>query len=229
MLPIYDVTPFTMLDYPDKTACIIWFSGCNIRCKYCHNPDIVNGKATHSIEQVMAFLKKRQGLLDGVVLSGGEATIYKDIIGFAERVKKLGYSIKLDTNGTRPKIVKELIDKGLIDYIALDYKAPKAKYKSVTVTNLFNQSQETLAIVCKQNKIAFEIRTTVHSDLLDENDIKYIIDDLSVHNYKGIFYIQNYINNNDAKILGNLEQQIKPIDIGAIAQPENFKLEFRNF
>lgn len=88
-LPIYSVTPFTMLDFPERTACIIWFSGCNMRCSYCHNPQIVKGKGRGDVEQVLDFLKKRQGLLDGVVLSGGEASAYPGLPDFIRQVKHL--------------------------------------------------------------------------------------------------------------------------------------------
>ena len=108
-LPIYDVTPFTLLDFPGQTACIIWFSGCNMRCGYCHNPQIVKGVGDKSVEDVLAFLEKRRDLLNGVVLSGGEATLYKDIIPFVTKIKCMGYAVKLDTNGTRPDIIQEML------------------------------------------------------------------------------------------------------------------------
>ncbi len=227
-LPIYSVTPFTMLDFPGQTACIIWFSGCNMRCGYCHNPEIVKSKGRGTSEQVLAFLEKRKGLLDGVVLSGGEATLYKDIVEFASQIKSLGYAIKLDTNGTRPDIVQEMLQNDLLDYVALDYKAPLSKYKKVTATHLFKHFDETLSRLCWQDKVLFEVRTTVHRDLLDEKAIIEIMEDLTARGYRGVYYIQNYINNNNP-VLGNLPSQKQDLDISKLPLPKGFTLEFRNF
>jgi pyruvate formate lyase activating enzyme len=227
-LPVYSVTPFTMLDFPGQTACIVWFSGCNMRCGYCHNPEIVRGKGRGTDEQVMAFLEKRKGLLDGVVLSGGEATLYKDIVTFAARVKRLGYAIKLDTNGTRPDIVQDLLQDGLLDYVALDYKAPPSKYKKITATRLFAKFDETLSRLCSQGKVPFEVRTTVHRDQLDEKSIAEIMEDLAARGYRGVYYIQNYINNN-ASVLGGLLPQKQSLDVSRLPPPKGFTLEFRNF
>lgn len=227
-LPIYSVTPFTLLDFPGQTACIVWFSGCNMRCGYCHNPEIVKGKGRGTAAQVLEFLEKRKGLLDGVVLSGGEATLYKDIVPFTEQIKRLGYAVKLDTNGTRPDVIQELLQKELLDYVALDYKAPPSKYKKVTATHLFEKFSETLTRLCWQSKVPFEVRTTVHRDLLDEDAIAEIMKDLSAREYHGVYYVQNYINN-DGPVLGNLPSQKQEIDIGHLPPPKGFTLEFRNF
>lgn len=228
-LPIYDVTPFTMLDFPDNTACVIWFSGCNMRCPYCHNPEIVKGKGKTSIDDVFEFLNKRKDLLDGVVLSGGEATSYKDIIGFAEEVRKLEYKIKLDTNGTHPKIIKEMLDKHLLKYIALDYKAPESKYVELTRHKNFAEFSKTLDMLINQDDVTFEVRTTVHSDVMNEDDINEIMEDLSNREYKGTFYIQNYINNDAIPTLGNLPPQDEPININKLNIPAGYTVEFRNF
>ena len=228
-LPIYDVTPFTMLDFPGRIACIVWFSGCNMRCGYCHNPDIVRNKGRGMASQVLAFLHKRKGLLDGVVLSGGEACLYQDIVGFARQIKRLGYSIKLDTNGTRPEIVREMLDQDLLDYVALDYKAPQAKYKKVTATHLFKYFDETLTRLIGQNQVPFEIRTTVHSGLLDEPAIAGIMEDLSARGYRGVYYVQNYTNNNGAPTLGALPPQKQKLDTRKLPPPQGFTLAFRNF
>ncbi len=217
-----------MLDYPDNTSCVIWFSGCNMRCPYCHNPEIVKGKGKTSIDDVFAFLTKRQGLLDGVVLSGGEATAYKDIIGFAEQVRELGYKIKLDTNGTRPEIVKTMLDGGLLQYLALDYKAPASKYAELTKHKDFNEFSKTLDMLINSD-ITFEVRTTVHSDLMNEDDLNQIMQDLDTRGYKGTFYIQNYINNNDDPTLGDLPPQEATINISKLVIPDSYNIEFRNF
>ena len=118
----------SLLDYPDQLSAIIWTIGCNFKCPFCYNKNLVDGKV-ESIpeEEVLSFLEKRQDMLDGLVISGGEPLLQKDIVQFTEKVKKLGYLIKIDTNGMYPDELKELIDKKLVDYVAMDVKAPKNK------------------------------------------------------------------------------------------------------
>jgi pyruvate formate lyase activating enzyme len=228
-LPIYSVTPFTMLDFPGRTACIVWFTGCNMRCPYCHNPQIVKGKGRGDLDQVMAFLRKRQGLLDGVVLSGGEASVYPGLPGFIRDLKALGYAIKLDTNGLRPDIIKTHLDAGFLDYVALDYKAPPAKFRRVTGTDKYDLFSQTLDLLCGQSSIDFEVRTTVHTDLMDEDDVSEIIRDLEDRRYRGIHAIQNFTHNDDRPTLGFMKEQSRILDVGALYRPVGFNLIFRNF
>jgi pyruvate formate lyase activating enzyme len=229
ILPVYSVTPFTMLDFPGRTACIVWFSGCNMRCGYCHNPQIVRGKGRGTAQEVLAFLRKRQGLLDGVVLSGGEASVYPGLPDFIRQARDLGYAIKLDTNGLRPGIVRDFLAEGLLDYVALDYKAPPEKFKKVTGTLKFKDFSETLDLLCDQEKVPFEVRTTVHTALIDENDINGIITDLEERNYRGCYYVQNFRADNDRPTLKFLPRQFRTLDIAALSLPRNFRLSFRNF
>jgi len=229
VLPIYSVTPFTMLDFPDRTACIIWFSGCNMRCGYCHNPQIVKGQGHGDIEEVTAFLRKRQGLLDGVVLSGGEASVYPGLSAFVRNIKALGYAVKLDTNGTRPDVVAGFLKDGLLDYVALDYKPPPKKFRAVTGVSKYEAFSRTLALLCAQDKIPFEVRTTVHTALMDENDITAIICDLEMRNYRGSYFVQNFRADNDRPTLGRLPPQDRELDIGTLPMPEGFFTGFRNF
>lgn len=227
--PIYDLTPFTMLDYPETIACIIWLAGCNMRCGYCHNPQIVRARGRIDEESVLDFLKKRQGLLGGVVLSGGEATTYHDLPTFARKVKALGYKIKLDTNGCKPKMVETLVREKLVDYIALDYKAPEAKFKAVTGINHFPKFRQSLAFLCTEANIPFEVRTTVHTSQLDEEDLNTIVADLSSLGYKGTFHIQNFRCDNARSTLGGLTNQTRLLQKDKLASPTDFKLNFRNF
>ena len=186
---IYSITPFTLLDYPDKTACILWFAGCNMRCVYCYNPDIVLGKGKQTFFEALKFLKTRVNLLDGVVLSGGECTLHKNIINLIIEIKKMGLLVKIDTNGTAPKILEILIKEKLIDYVALDFKAPTEKFESITKSNLYSKFICSLKLLI-DNNIPFEVRTTIHSSLLDQNDIQEMVDVLEKFNYKGV-YIKN--------------------------------------
>lgn len=228
VLPIYSVTPFTMLDFPHKTACIVWFTGCNMRCPYCHNPQIVKGKGRSNVTEVMAFLKKRQGLLDGVVLSGGEATSYAALRDFIRAVKSLGYAIKLDTNGLRPNALCGFLLEGLLDFIALDYKAPPAKFKHVTGTEKFVDFDKTLDLLCSQNTVAFEIRTTVHTELLDEADVQAIINDLAMRQFRGTYAIQNFRHDNAKPTLGLLGPQRRFLNTSQLDE-KGLLIEFRNF
>ncbi len=228
-LPIYSVTPFTMLDFPERTACIVWFSGCNMRCPYCHNPTLVKGIGRGSIDEVMAFLKKRQGLLDGVVLTGGEASVYPGLPDFIRDIKALGYAVKIDTNGLRPDIIGSFVKEGFLDYVALDYKSPPDKFKSVTGTEKYEYFSKTLGLLCNQNLVDFEIRTTVHTSLIDEKDIAFIIADLEKRGYKGTYYVQNYKADDNRPTLGMIGDQERILDIESLPIPKGFNMEFRNF
>ena len=206
---IYDLTKFTHLDYPNELACIVWFNGCNMRCKYCYNDDIVFDKSgNYSYEDVLDFLKTRVGLLDGVVLSGGEAT-GKNLFEFCQKIKELGFLIKLDTNGINYNAIKELIDNKLLDYIALDYKAPKYKFEAITASNKYDDFEHTLSYLIKKD-FNFEVRTTLHTDLLDYEDINFIINDLSNKGYDNSFYIQRFVDTSTN--IGNIHEEVNKFD-----------------
>ena len=190
--PIYDITPFTMLDYPEHLATIFWFAGCSMRCLYCYNRDIVFGDGKISIDEALEFLDRREGLLEGVVLSGGDALLYGDLVGFAKEIKKRGFKIKLDTNGIDFKKVYELVEGGVVDYIALDYKAPKEKYYAITKDKHFHIFSETLEYLIKKD-FPFEVRTTIHSDLIRVEEVNRIIKDLAKRGYKGTYYLQPFV------------------------------------
>lgn len=206
--PIYDITPFTLLDYPDKTACIIWYAGCNMRCGYCYNPDIVLGKGKISIEEVLQFLNSRKGLLDGVVMSGGECTMHPSLTDFALEVKALGMEVKIDTNGSRPEVLKKLYENNTLDYVALDFKATPQKFHSITKSDLFSPFEKSLSFLI-DNNIPFEVRTTVHSKQLTSHDICKMRDYLHEKGYKGTYFLQHYVN--DAKTIEKLESSDKRI------------------
>jgi len=208
-LPLYDITPFTALDYPGHLATIFWFAGCNMRCPYCYNPDIVLGEGGISEEKAIDFLQSRIGLLEGVVLSGGEATLYEHLPSFCEKIKEMGFKIKLDTNGSNPEMIKALIDLGLLDFIALDYKAPKQKFLKITKNKHYDQFLMSLKFLIK-SKHPFEVRTTVCPDLLTVDDINRIIGDLYQRGYRGKYYLQSYIG--DVPQLGRISKQNSVFD-----------------
>lgn len=221
---IYDITKFTTLDYPDHLACIIWFAKCNMRCSYCYNPKIVNGEGTITNKDLLHFLKKRVGKLEAVVLSGGECTLNPDIIELCEEIKELGFKIKIDTNGLNPDILCELIDFSLVDFIALDYKAPASKFKEITKNNSIERFYKTLDMLIDK-QFPFETRTTVHPDLLSSEDINHIILDLEKRHYTGTYYLQNYLHVEDT--LGSIKEPKNSFDKKKLL-PNHIPIQFRN-
>lgn len=168
----------TLLDYPGKVAATLFTGGCNFRCPYCHNSDIVlqnKSLQAYSEDEIFAFLKKRKNVLTGVCITGGEPTINNDLPDFISRIKDLGYFVKLDTNGTNPSMLEKLISDSLIDYCAMDIKNSPKKY-GVTVgvyDNSFDmKSIKTSAhMLMSQTSIDYEFRTTLVSELHTENDM----------------------------------------------------------
>lgn len=155
----------TLLDYPGHVACTVFTGGCNFRCPFCHNaplvlPELI-GQDTDE-EQVLSFLRKRQGILDGVAVTGGEPLLHKDMVGFLEKVKALGYKIKLDTNGSFPDRLRELISAGLVDRVAMDIKnAPELYAKTVGLPSLDLAPIERSKELLLRGDVDYEFRTTV--------------------------------------------------------------------
>ena len=154
----------SLIDYPGKISSVIFLSGCNFACPYCHNPDLVRGCLSYTADlsspDVCQFLKQRRGFLDGVVISGGEPTLDENLMDFCERIKQLGYPIKLDTNGSRPGVLKKLIDDALIDYIAMDLKTDPILYATYIKTNCNPDPILTSIRHVMQSGIDYEFRTT---------------------------------------------------------------------
>ncbi len=222
--PLYDITKFTTLDFPENLASIFWFCKCNMRCPYCYNTPIVFGSGTINLQNALDFLQTRVNRLSGVVLSGGECTLYPHLKELCMEIKKLGFKIKIDTNGTNPKLINELVNSALVDYIAIDYKAPKEKFESITQNKKFSDFEETLDFLIKSN-FPFEARTTVHSNLLGEDDINMIINDLYNRGYTNTYHIQNFLYVKDT--IGKMPTQNNTIDIKQISN--KIKINFREF
>ena len=180
-----------------------------MRCLYCYNPEIVLGKGKISFDEVLSFLTKRKNLLDAVVLSGGECTMHKNLIPFVEQIKALGFDVKVDTNGSSPKVLQQLIENELIDFVALDFKASESKYTRVTQSNLFSAFEKSLHLLL-QNKIPFEVRTTFHSDLIDEPELRSMIRYLENKQYSGDYYIQHFVNN--VETIGDLPRSSREME-----------------
>lgn len=226
---IFALTPFTLQDYPGRCACILWVAGCNMRCGYCHNPQIVLGHAQLSTDEVCSFLEKRAGLLDGLVVSGGEATAWPGLPDLLRYARRLHYAIKLDTNGLRPDVVERLLEDGLLDQVALDYKAPPEKFAAVTGVTAFRHFERTLGLLCARQERLAEIRTTLHTGLLDETDINSIIADLERRDYRGLYAVQNFRADNNRPTLGRLPAQTRQADTRKINRSSAFSVVFRNF
>src|SRR3989338_3543069 len=131
MASIKGLQKTTLVDFPTYIASTIFISSCNFKCGFCYNVDLVNDQKKLPIiseEEILQFLEKRKNVLDGVCITGGEPTLYKNLKNFIKKIKEIGYKIKLDTNGTNPLLLKELIDEKLVDYVAMDIKSSKEKY-----------------------------------------------------------------------------------------------------
>ena len=164
----------TLLDFPNLVACTIFLPGCQFRCPFCQNSSLVLGLENNDeIDEndLFEYLKSRKGRLDGVCVTGGEPTLQSDLVEFISKIKNLGYKVKLDTNGYNPKVLKELIDLSLLDYVAMDIKNSLEKYPlTAGVQNLKIQNILDSISILKENQIPYEFRTTVIKEFHNEND-----------------------------------------------------------
>ena len=183
----------TLLDYPENVACIIWTRGCNFRCPFCQNSELIKmtkDEGNIKEEDVLSYLEKRKGILDGIVISGGEPTMQKGLYEFIKKVKTIGLNVKLDTNGFNPKVLKKLIDDNLLDYVAVDIKNDLDHYdkicglNKITLDNLL----ETIKIL-ENSHILYEFRTTVMNNYHNEQRIENI---LSLIGKNANYYLQNF-------------------------------------
>jgi len=166
---------FSLIDFPQKSSAIIFTQGCNFRCEYCHNPELVYYnlfKIPIPVEQIFSFLETRTKQLDAVVITGGEPTYQPDLIDFIKKIKSMKYLIKLDTNGSNPEIIKKIIDEQLIDFIAMDIKATFDKYSYVSCVPVDIEKIKTSIEIIKNSHIKFEFRTTYDRTKLLSTDIE---------------------------------------------------------
>lgn len=170
----------SLIDYPGLIACVLFVPGCNYNCFYCHNRSLIDG--THDLIKtgvVEDFLKKRLGMLDGVVITGGEPTLQSDLISYMRMIKDLGYKIKLDTNGSSPQIIEQILKNDLCDYFAVDYKAPSLRYKGICGNDANAETVLNTIKLLLESQAEFEVRTTVIPQLT-ENDLKCMASELPV-------------------------------------------------
>ena len=201
MIEIGGLEKSTLIDYPGRVAATVFLLGCNFRCPFCYSSELVLPEKILKQPRIpekdfFAFLKERQGLLDGVVICGGEATLQKGLPDFMKKIKDLGYLLKLDTNGSNPEMLKRLMKEGLVDYIAMDVKSSKQKYDLATGVKVdIGKIEESIQIL-KEGKTDYEFRTTVVPTIHVKEDIlsiaKWIGGDPSTGSGQGKYYLQNF-------------------------------------
>ena len=173
-MKIYGLQKLSLLDFPEKTACTVFLGGCNFRCPFCHNGSLVlsPGGETVSEDEFFSFLDKRSGILDGVCITGGEPTLQSGLEEFAEKIKKRGFLVKLDSNGYRPQVLRSIIDAGLVDYIAMDIKNSPSLYgKTAGIADLDMSRIENSVDLIMRSGIEYEFRTTIIKEFHDAHSI----------------------------------------------------------
>lgn len=160
----------SLVDYPGYISCVLFLHGCNFNCFYCHNRQLLNCQYKIIDSRIIFdFLIKRKGMIDGVVISGGEPTLHEDLLAFIKKIKNIGYKVKLDTNGSSPDIIRQLLNEEACDYYAVDYKAPKVKYSEICGNGInADDTLKTISILAASN-IKFEVRTTIYPQLTEED------------------------------------------------------------
>tara|TARA_Y100000310_G_scaffold184503_1_gene184627 strand:+ start:1272 stop:1976 length:705 start_codon:yes stop_codon:yes gene_type:complete len=197
MMLIKGLQKTTLIDYPGEIACTIFLFGCNLRCGFCHNPELVvdDGSRAYDEKEVLDFLENRRKYLDGVCITGGEPLVCLDI-EFVRKIKDMGYKVKIDTNGSFPDKLKLLVDEKLVDYVAMDIKAGRQKYEEV-VNSPVNLDKIEKSIKIISNLEDYEFRTTILPRLHDEDEIKKMMEWLRslIHYDMKKFYLQGFKNN----------------------------------
>ncbi|MFH1225079.1 MAG: anaerobic ribonucleoside-triphosphate reductase activating protein [Candidatus Diapherotrites archaeon] len=198
----------TLIDFPGKVACTVFLAGCNFRCPYCQNPDLIEGSGKLPAipeEEFFGFLEGRKKWLDGVCITGGEPTINGELPRFVKKITELGFAVKLDTNGTNPEMLAELLKAGLLDYVAMDIKAPLGRYTGVARVKADADAVKKSAALLMKSGVEYEFRTTVVPGLFDEKDAREIAKWL-----KGAekYYIQQF--NPRTRLLDRAFEKIEP-------------------
>lgn len=190
-VPIVELEKATLLDYPGRVACILFTYGCNLRCPYCHNPELVTEKLNMDTfltrEYIFDFLKRRVGKLDAVVITGGEPLIHNGIFKLLSDIKKMGYLVKLDSNGLLPEKLKKVIDSGNVDYVAMDIKYPLSEYMS-NVPNSSKLIQKSVNLIMNSG-LDYEFRTTYVKGIHTIDSAEQIA---KIVQGAKIYYIQNF-------------------------------------
>ena len=208
-MTIMGLQKLTLLDFPGKLACTVFTGGCNFRCPFCHNASLVIPSklgAAMPTDEFFAFLEKRRGMLSGVCVSGGEPTLMFDLEEFISRIKSMGYLVKLDTNGSRPAVLKDLVAKGLVDYVAMDIKnSPDSYPKTVGVEGFDVSPILESAAFLMSGAVDFEFRTTLVAGHHTEREIRLIGEWLTG---APRYYLQNFVDSGDliSESVGGLDK-----------------------
>jgi pyruvate formate lyase activating enzyme len=208
-MKILGLQKMTLLDFPGKIACTVFLGGCNFRCPFCHNGSVAMGEGAEvmSREEFLAFLQARRGRLEGVCVSGGEPTLLCDLPDFIRSIREMGFAVKLDTNGTRPDMLKGLIDEGLLDYVAMDIKNSPEKYEATAglsceegIQNrpLIDRIAQSASLLM-EGRVDFEFRTTIVRELHEAEDMDAIGRWLQGDEK---FYLQTYRDEGDLLVEG---------------------------
>lgn len=170
------IEKFTLIDYPGKIACMVYTIGCNFRCPYCHNPELVDETTKIRIteREFFDFLDARKNMIEGVVITGGEPTMHDDLPEVMREIKSRGFLVKLDSNGTRPKMLQDVIEKGLVDYIAMDIKSPLAAYGRVVARPVDTEAIRQSIALLMASLVEYEFRTTLVKGMLSARDLRQI-------------------------------------------------------
>lgn len=176
-MKIHGLQKLTLLDYPGYTACTVFLAGCDLRCPFCHNADLLDASADALMDdgELLDFLKKRTGLLDGVAFTGGEPLLRRELPELMEKIRRLGYRIKLDTNGCHPAALRTVLDRGLVDYVAMDIKNSPERYAQTVGTAHVDMDTINESISLLMTRAPdYEFRTTVVAQLHDEESFRQI-------------------------------------------------------
>ena len=176
VMHILGLQKMTLLDYPGKVACTVFLGGCNFRCPFCHNPDLVFASATAvgiAEKEFFGFLSQRKGFLDGVCITGGEPMLEKDLVPCIQKIREMGFLVKLDTNGSFPDRLKHLVDNGLVDYVAMDIKNSREHYGSTIGIPIYDTTNiERSVSILMEGGVPYEFRTTLVREYHTPSDIK---------------------------------------------------------
>lgn len=212
----------TLLDFPGKVACTVFTGGCNFRCPFCHNALLVTElpeNPDYTVDEILSFLKKRAGLLDGVAITGGEPLMNPDIADFIKQIRDLGYAVKLDTNGSYPDRLKSIVGEGIVDYVAMDIKNCKEKYAETVGLKSYDLSKiEESVDFLKTNAVDYEFRTTVVKEFHTVEDIRKAAEWI-----KGAkrYFLQNFVDS------GNLiDGSVSGVDKSIMLEMQKTAAEF---
>ena len=176
-MKIHGLQKMTLLDFPGHVACTVFTGGCDLRCPFCHNFELVDGTAPAIMEEeeLLSFLEKRRGLLDGVAFTGGEPCLQKNLPELMRKIREMGFAIKLDTNGNHPDMLEKMISEGLVDYVAMDIKNSPEKYAVTSGLETLDLTKIRQSVeILKSGRVDYEFRTTVVAQFHEENDFRLI-------------------------------------------------------